>query len=84
MGDPARADAARIPELPWLDSPDWTATPGYIQVGANAQLLVDNLLDFTHVSYLHRNTLAGDPREAATPLKTERLENGGVPASDAG
>jgi phenylpropionate dioxygenase-like ring-hydroxylating dioxygenase large terminal subunit len=78
MGDAARADAAQIPDLPWLASPDWRATPGYIQVGANAQLLVDNLLDFTHVSYLHRNTLAGDPREASTPLKTERLNNGGV------
>jgi phenylpropionate dioxygenase-like ring-hydroxylating dioxygenase large terminal subunit len=73
MGDPARADQSAIPDLPWLDSPQWTATPGYIHVAANAQLLLDNLLDFTHVAYLHRTTIAGDPREATTPLKVERL-----------
>jgi phenylpropionate dioxygenase-like ring-hydroxylating dioxygenase large terminal subunit len=76
MGDRAGADESKIPELPWLDSADWTATPGYIHVGANAQLLIDNLLDFTHVAYLHRSTIAGDPREATVPLKTERLNHG--------
>ncbi len=76
MGDPARADDTLIPELPWLDSGAWTATPGYIHIAANAQLLVDNLLDFTHVAYLHSRTIAGDPKEATTPTRTERLETG--------
>ena len=76
MGDPARADAGRIVELPWLDDPGWTATPGYLRINANAQLLVDNLLDYTHVAHLHRATIAGDPREASTPTKTERLNDG--------
>ena len=43
---------------------------------ANYQLIIDNLLDLTHVSYVHKNTLAGDPREATTPTKTERLPDG--------
>jgi len=76
MGDPARADRALVPELPWLDSADWTATPGYLHLQSNAQLLVDNLLDFTHVAYLHGRTIAGDPREATIPTRTERLERG--------
>ncbi len=76
MGDPAGADAALIPELPWLDSPDWAATPGYIRIEANTQLLIDNLLDFTHVSYVHLRTIAGDPREARIPTRTERLPDG--------
>ncbi len=76
MGDPALADAGRIVELPWLDSPEWAATPSYLHLKVNAQLLVDNLLDYTHVSYLHANTIAGDPREATTPTKTERLNDG--------
>jgi phenylpropionate dioxygenase-like ring-hydroxylating dioxygenase large terminal subunit len=71
--DPARADPEKICALPWLDDPQWTATPGYIHLKANYQLLVDNLLDLTHVTYVHRNTIAGDPREATTPTKTERL-----------
>jgi phenylpropionate dioxygenase-like ring-hydroxylating dioxygenase large terminal subunit len=76
MGDRARVDPAKIPDLPWLDSPDWTTTPGYLHVDANAQLLIDNLLDFTHVPYVHPGTLAGDPREATVPIKTERLNHG--------
>jgi phenylpropionate dioxygenase-like ring-hydroxylating dioxygenase large terminal subunit len=76
MGDPARADVALIPELPWLASDAWTLTPGYLHIEANTQLLVDNLLDFTHVTYLHAKTIAGDPKEATTPTRTERLGRG--------
>jgi len=76
MGDPALADAGKIVELPWLDDPKWTLTPSYLHLKVNAQLLVDNLLDYTHVAYLHGNTIAGDPREATTPTKTERLNDG--------
>lgn len=75
-GDPAKADPGTIPDLPWLDTPGWTKTPSYIHLKANYQLLVDNLLDVTHVPYLHENTLAGDPSEATTPAKTERLNDG--------
>ena len=76
MGEPAQADPAKIEALPWLDSPDWTATPGYLHLKANYQLLIDNLLDLTHVAYIHKNTIAGDPREATTPTRTERVDNG--------
>ena len=55
---------------------DWTLTPGYMRIDANAQLLVDNLLDYTHVAHLHKATISGDPREATTPTKTERLNDG--------
>jgi phenylpropionate dioxygenase-like ring-hydroxylating dioxygenase large terminal subunit len=76
MGDPQKADVNKVPELPWLDDPKWAITPGTIYVKTNYQFIIDNLLDLTHVTYVHKNTLAGDPREATTPTKTERLENG--------
>lgn len=76
MGDAALADPAKIPELTWLDDSHWAITPGTIEVAANYQFIIDNLLDLTHVTYVHKNTLAGDPREATTPTKTERLANG--------
>ena len=76
MGDPARADPDAITDFHWLDDPAWKVTPGYLHLEANGQLLVDNLLDFSHVSYLHPKTLAGDPREATTPVRTERLADG--------
>jgi phenylpropionate dioxygenase-like ring-hydroxylating dioxygenase large terminal subunit len=72
MGEPAQADAGLIPDLFWLDDPGWTPTPGYLHCKGNYRLIVDNLLDLTHVAYLHRTTLNGDPREATVPTKTER------------
>jgi phenylpropionate dioxygenase-like ring-hydroxylating dioxygenase large terminal subunit len=76
MGDPTKADPAKIPDMPWLSDPKWATTPGRLYVKSNYQFIIDNLLDLTHVSYVHKNTLAGDPREATTPTKTERLNNG--------
>jgi phenylpropionate dioxygenase-like ring-hydroxylating dioxygenase large terminal subunit len=76
MGEAAKADAAKIPDMPWLSDAKWATTPGTIYVKANYQFILDNLLDLTHVAYVHKNTLAGDPREATTPCKTERLDDG--------
>ena len=77
MGDAAKADTAKIPDMPWLSETDkWAATPGRLYVKTNYQFILDNLLDLTHVSYVHKKTIAGDPREATTPTKTERLNDG--------
>ena len=72
MGDPAEADESEIPELHWHDDPDWTYVGGYLQVDAHYQLLVDNLLDLTHETFLHASTI-GNEHVANTPLaKVER------------
>ncbi len=76
MGEPAKADTSKVPDMPWLSNPKWATTPGNLHVKSNYQFIIDNLLDLTHVSYVHRKTLAGDPREATTPTKTERLNDG--------
>jgi phenylpropionate dioxygenase-like ring-hydroxylating dioxygenase large terminal subunit len=76
MGDADLKDESGIPEMPWLNDANWTTTPGYIHVRANYLFIIDNLLDLTHVTYVHKNTLAGDPREATTPTKTERIPGG--------
>ena len=76
MGDPAKAEPGKIPDMPWLSEPKWTATPGRLYVKSNYQFIVDNLLDFTHVAHVHKRTIAGDPREATEPIKSERLNDG--------
>lgn len=76
MGEPAKADVTKVPDMPWLSDPKWATTPGSLHVKSNYQFIIDNLLDLTHVSYVHKKTLAGDPREATTPTKTERLNDG--------
>lgn len=75
MGEPEAADETTVPELFWLDDPGWVPSPGYIHMNADYRLLVDNLLDLTHVTYIHKHTIAGDPSEGLVPVKTERDGN---------
>ncbi len=73
MGDPALADPGAVPDVFWLDDPGWTAAPGYLHVDAGYRLLVDNLLDLTHVSYLHLSTLSGsEDIESVVPATVRR------------
>ena len=66
----------KFPTCRGLSDAKWATTPGYIYVKTNYQFILDNLMDLTHVSYVHKKTIAGDPREATTPTKTERLDDG--------
>lgn len=68
-GDPDKADPALIPDFHWNDDPDWDPVGGHIHYDAQYQLLVDNLLDLTHETFVHRNTI-GNAAVAHTPAKT--------------
>lgn len=57
MGDPAQADPAQITDFHWLDDPNWGAGQQYLHVKANWQLIVDNLLDLTHLAFVHETTI---------------------------
>ena len=53
-----------------------TIRPGRSRRAISMSGPIDNLVDFTHLVYLHTKTLAGDPREATLPVKTERTSDG--------
>lgn len=77
IGDPALADASRIPRAPWLDSPDYTTVCGMEPLAARFSLLVDNLLDLSHETYLHGGYI-GTPEVASTPISTEVDDEAGI------
>jgi phenylpropionate dioxygenase-like ring-hydroxylating dioxygenase large terminal subunit len=58
MGEKA-ADPDLIPDYHENDDPAWAGVPGYLNIACNYQLMVDNLLDLTHVVFVHKTTLAG-------------------------
>lgn len=60
MGDPARADPALIEDFHWMDGAKWGAAGSYLHVEANYLLLVENLLDTTHLPFLHPTSLGTD------------------------
>jgi len=60
MGDPELANHDLIPDLSFIDDTPKTARNYvYIPTAANYQLATDNILDLTHVDYLHPDTLGG-------------------------
>jgi phenylpropionate dioxygenase-like ring-hydroxylating dioxygenase large terminal subunit len=77
MGDPGRPDHDRLPDLPFLADPGWTCVQGMQLLDARYELLVDNLLDLSHETYLHAG-LIGTPEVAATPIETSVDEDAGV------
>ncbi|MDF2115197.1 aromatic ring-hydroxylating dioxygenase subunit alpha [Roseiarcaceae bacterium H3SJ34-1] len=53
-GDPKLADDASIPPYPFNADPDrFAVVYGHIDVAAHYELVVDNLLDLSHVEFLH-------------------------------
>jgi vanillate O-demethylase monooxygenase subunit len=59
-GDPALARPELVEDFHWLDDPAWGFGGNYLHVPANYLLLVENLLDTTHLPFLHPTTLGTD------------------------
>ena len=76
MGDPAKADLALLPDNFSNNHPDWRNKPGYLHYNTNYQLICDNLLDFSHLSYVHEKTLGGSPMIAQARAEIEAVERG--------
>lgn len=76
MGDPALADDSLIPDTFSLDHPDWRWKPSYLHYTCNYLLISDNLLDFSHLSYVHEKTFGGSPNIAEAKPEVQRMERG--------
>jgi phenylpropionate dioxygenase-like ring-hydroxylating dioxygenase large terminal subunit len=76
MGEPARADTALLPDNFSCDHPDWRHVPGYLHYDTPWLLISDNLLDFSHLSYVHENTLGGSPEIARAPAQIQPIPRG--------
>lgn len=70
MGKAEEADPARIPDVYYVDHPDWQWSKGYLPLPGNYVSLHENLLDLTHLSFVHANSF-GTPDYAAAPYKSE-------------
>lgn len=77
MGDESLADPNLIPDIWWYDHPEWAYKPnGHMHYPVNYLLIADNLLDFSHLPFLHPTTLGGSPDYASVLPKVKRHENG--------
>ena len=75
MGDPALADRALIPRALNHNDSDWLMLTGELAYDANYELINDNLLDLSHLSYVHQSTLGrnsvswGESCPKTTPIE---------------
>lgn len=70
IGDADKADATAIPRAPYLTDASYTVVKGMEPLDARYGLLVDNLMDLSHETYLHGGYI-GTPEVAETPIQTE-------------
>ena len=65
MGDPALADPALVPDMHWNDDPAWAGDGKTIHVKCDYRLVVDNLMDLTHETFVHGSSIGNDARRGS-------------------
>ena len=78
MGDPTLADPAKIVDFPYHNDPaHWPNKHAVYAINGNYMLMVDNLMDLTHLGYLHARTVGGNPgAHVEANMKTVRTPTG--------
>jgi vanillate O-demethylase monooxygenase subunit len=70
MGNPALADKSLIVRQAWMNDARWPSSRERYHLGANYVALHENLLDLTHLSFLHAKSF-GTPDYASAPFEVE-------------
>jgi vanillate O-demethylase monooxygenase subunit len=71
MGDPALADESKLPDFSIIDREGWAAVGDRVDLKAHYLYGVDNVLDLSHLSYVHGRTI-GTIEVAQTGVTTTR------------
>lgn len=76
MGNPALAEPSEIFEIQNYDNPDWGINRGAaMELPCNYLFMCDNLLDPSHVAWVHEGSFAQDATKD-TPLRVTRTDDG--------
>jgi phenylpropionate dioxygenase-like ring-hydroxylating dioxygenase large terminal subunit len=70
LGDPEGADPEKIVDLPWMTASNWAHAKIYFHLGASYVYINENLVDTTHLGFMHANTI-GTPDYVTAPTQTE-------------
>lgn len=75
MGDAELADARGIHDTHWHDCEGWSAERGgSMHFSANHLLIVDNLLDFSHLAFVHNRSIGSRKQGSVKPQVEYRDE----------
>ena len=70
IGEAARADPMLIPDYWPCSAPGWTFDGGYYPIACDYRLVIDNLMDLSHETYVHSGSI-GQLEINETPIETE-------------
>jgi vanillate O-demethylase monooxygenase subunit len=68
LGDPSLADEREIPDLHWCADSQWVFDGSTYHIRCGYQLLVDNLMDLSHETYVHPSSI-GQHEIVEAPIK---------------
>ncbi|MGF6837461.1 vanillate O-demethylase monooxygenase subunit [Paraburkholderia youngii] len=66
-GDATQADAAKLHHLEWAESAEWAYGGGLYHIRCDYRLMIDNLMDLTHETYVHANSIGQKEIDEAAP-----------------
>ena len=69
-GEQAQADPALIPYLEWAQSDEWAYGGGLFHIHCDYRLMIDNLMDLTHETYVHASSIGQKEIDEAPPVTT--------------
>jgi len=75
-GDPGREDSDRPYDFPFPDRPELHARYASLRGAFDYRLLIDNLMDLTHLGFTHKNTIGSGGVAEQGKTRTERSDNG--------
>jgi vanillate O-demethylase monooxygenase subunit len=75
MGDVEKADPASVPDFWPCSHPDWTFDGGYNHIKCDYRLVIDNLMDLTHETYVHQGSI-GQEEILDAPIETRAVGDG--------
>lgn len=76
MGEPHAADPALIPPVRGFDAPEWVLKSGQLDYDAPYHLINDNLLDLSHLAYVHANSFGATTGWSSRPPRTTNIDRG--------
>lgn len=69
-GDQSLADPALIHHLEWAVSDQWAYGGGLFDIQCDYRLMIDNLMDLTHETYVHASSIGQKEIDEAPPVTT--------------
>ena len=77
IGNPDKASSTEVPQHPWLYDVGWRWIGNHASINCRSSLLVDNLMDLSHETYLHAGYI-GTPEVAQTPIDSSIDDKAGI------